>query len=132
MYISVFLVGSRLSGNYFSQVRTKAVASDSRKKKCAMPLRIFWLKFCFKNFCMKYYWCYLDAVFTILQRIKFSTKIGIQHFYIGPILFPENKIIRSVVGGKVDGRILFGAMSEKPKILFGARGEKRINLFGAK
>ena len=52
-------------------------------------------------------------------------KKDIQHFYIGPILFSEHKIIRSVVGGKVDGEILFGARSEKPKILFGARDEKR-------
>ena len=26
-----------------------------------------------------------------------------------------------MIGGKVDGQILFGARSEKPKILFGAR-----------
>ena len=52
--------------------------------------------------------------------------------YIGPILFSENKIIWSVVSGKVDGQILFGAKSETLKILFGARGEKRKNLFGAK
>ena len=38
------------------------------------------------------------------------------NFYIGPILFSENKIIRLVIGGKVDGQILFGARSEKPKI----------------
>ena len=56
----------------------------------------------------------------------------IQHFYIGPILFSENKIIRSVTGGKVDNQILFGAMSEKPKILFGARVEKPKIVFGAK
>ena len=31
--------------------------------------------------------------------------------------FTENKIIRSVVGGKVDGKILFGPRSEKPKII---------------
>ena len=37
-----------------------------------------------------------------------------------------------MVGEKVDGQILFGARSEKPKILFGAKGEKRKNLFGAK
>ena len=36
-----------------------------------------------------------------------------------------------MVGGKVDGQILFRARSENPKILFGARGEKRKNLFGA-
>ena len=28
--------------------------------------------------------------------------------------FSENKIIRSVIGGKVDGEILFGTWSEKP------------------
>ena len=67
-----------------------------------------------------------------LAEIQFSTKKDIQHFYIGPILFSENKIIRSVVGGKVDGQILFGARSEKPKILFGARGEKWKILFGTK
>ena len=59
-------------------------------------------------------------------------KKDIQPFYIGPILFSENKIIQSVVGGKVDGQILFGARSEKPKILFGAWDEKRKNLFGTK
>ena len=37
-------------------------------------LRIFWLQFFGYNFYMEYYWCYLDAVFTILQRIQFSTK----------------------------------------------------------
>ena len=39
--------------------------------------------------------------------------------------FSENKIIRPVVGGKVDGQILFGTRSDEPKILFGARDEKR-------
>ena len=48
-------------------------------------------------------------------------KKDIQHFCIGSILFSENKIIRSVVGRKVNGQILFGARREKPKILFGAR-----------
>ena len=37
-----------------------------------------------------------------------------------------------MVGGKVDGQILFGAKSKRPKILFGARGEKMNNLFGVK
>ena len=59
-------------------------------------------------------------------------KKDIQHFYIGPILYSENKIIRSVVGGKIDGQILSGTRSEKPKILFGTRDEKRKNLFGTK
>ena len=59
-------------------------------------------------------------------------KKDIQQFCIGPILFSENKIIRSVVGGKVDGQILSGTRSEKPKILSGTRNEKRKNLFGTK
>ena len=37
-------------------------------------LRIFLATLSFQNFCMEYYLCYLDAVFTILQRIQFSTK----------------------------------------------------------
>ena len=48
---------------------------------------------------MEYYWCYLDAVFTVLWRIQFSKKRY-------TALFSENKIIRSVVGGKVDMQIL--------------------------
>ena len=51
-------------------------------------------------------------------------KKDIQHFYIRPILFSENKIIRSVVGGKVDSQILFCTRSEKPTILFSTRDEK--------
>ena len=38
MYISVFRWGSKSSRNYFWNVKTKAVASDSKKsKQCAMP-----------------------------------------------------------------------------------------------
>ena len=59
-------------------------------------------------------------------------KKDIQHFCIGSILFSENQIIRSLFGGKVDGQVLFGTRSEKPKILFGTRDEKRKNLFGTK
>ena len=44
-----------------------------------------------------------------------SLQKNIQHVYIGPILFSENKIIQSVVGGKVDGQILFGTRDEKRK-----------------
>ena len=54
-----------------------------------------------------------------------SLQKDIQHFYIGPILYSENKIIRSVVGGKVNGQILSGTRSEKPKILFGTRMSNR-------
>ena len=46
--------------------------------------------------------------------------------------FSENKIKRSVVCRKVDGQILSGTRSEKPKILSGTRDEKRKNLFGTK
>ena len=59
-------------------------------------------------------------------------KKDIQHFCIGPILFSENKIRRSVDGEKVDGQILSGTRSKKPKILSGTRDEKRKNLFGTK
>ena len=41
-----------------------------------------------------------------------SLQKDIQHFYIGSILYSENKIIRSVVGGKVDSQILSGTRSE--------------------
>ena len=37
-----------------------------------------------------------------------------------------------MVGRKINGQILFGARSEKPKILFGTRDEKQKNLFGTK
>ena len=65
-------------------------------------------------------WCFHHLVENSILYKK-----DIQHFYIGPILFSGNKIIRSVVSGKVDGQILFGARSEKPKFVFGARGKKR-------
>ena len=39
--------------------------------------------------------------------------------------FSENKIIRSVVGGNVEGPLLFGARSKTQKMLFGTRDEKR-------
>ena len=79
---------------------------------------------------------FLYGVLLVLSRCCFHHlvdnsilyKKDIQHFCIGPILFSQNKIIQSVVGGK----ILFGARSEKLNILFDARGEKRNNLFGVK
>ena len=42
------------------------------------------------------------------RELNSVQKKDIQPLYIGPILFSENKIIRSVIGGKVDGQILFG------------------------
>ena len=72
---------------------------------------------------------FLYEVLLVLARCCFHNlvensilyKKGIQHFYIGPIFFSENKIIRSVDGGKVDVLIIFGARSEKRKNLFGAK-----------
>ena len=72
---------------------------------------------------------FLYGILLVLSRCCFHHlvensilyKKDVQHLYIGPILFSENKIIRSLVGGKVDGQILFGTRSEKPKILFGAK-----------
>ena len=55
----------------------------------------------------------------------------IQHIYIGLILYSENKIIRSVVGGKVDDQILFGTRDEKRKNLFGLKLQFRKILFGS-
>ena len=83
---------------------------------------------------------FLYGILLVLSRCCFHHivensilyKKDIQYFYIGPILYSENKIIRSVVGGKVDSQILSGTRSEKPKILFGTRDEKRKNLFGTK
>ena len=69
-------------------------------------------------------------LFHYLVESSILYKKDIQPFYIGPILFSENKI--NVVGEKVDGQILFGTRSEKPKISFGAKGEKPKILFGAK
>ena len=83
---------------------------------------------------------FLYGILLVLSRCCFRHlvensilyKKDIQHVCIGPILFSENKIIRSVVGGKVDCQILSGTRSEKPKILYGTRDEKRKNLFGTK
>ena len=83
---------------------------------------------------------FLYGILLVLSRCCFHHivensilfKKDIQHFYIGPILYSENKIIQSVVGGKVDGQMLSGTRSEKPKILSGTRDKKRKNLFGTK
>ena len=56
---------------------------------------------------------FLYGVLLVLSRCCFHHlvknsilyKKDIQHFCIGPILFSENKIIRSMVGGKVDSQI---------------------------
>ena len=78
---------------------------------------------------------FLYRILLVLSRCCFHHLVensilytkDIQPFYIGPLLFSENKIIRSVVSRKVNCQILFGARSEKPKILFGARGEQQKN-----
>ena len=66
---------------------------------------------------------FLYGILLVLSRCCFHNlvdnsilyKKGIRHFYIGPILFSDNKIIRSVVGGKVDDQILSGTRSENQK-----------------
>ena len=96
---------------------------------CIMHFASSLLRICLaKNFFLEY----LYGILLVLSRCCFHHlvdnlilyKKDIQHFYIGPILFSENKIMRSVVGGKVDGQILFGTRSEKSKILFGTTDEK--------
>ena len=64
---------------------------------------------------------FLYGILLVLSRCCFHHivensilyKKDIQHFYIEPIFFSENKMIQSVVGGKVDSQILFGTRSEK-------------------
>ena len=83
-------------------------------------LRIFLAKICFLEF--------LYGILLMLSRCCFHHLIDNSILYkerYTALLhrtntFSENKIIRSVVGEKVDGQILFGARSEKPKILFDA------------
>ena len=94
-------------------------------------LRFLFHKFYFQNCCMKYYWCYLDAVSWSCREFN-SLKKRYTSLLPRTNTFSENRIIRSVVSRKVDYHVLFGARSEKPKVLFGARGEKRTNLFDAK
>ena len=95
-------------------------------------LRIILTKFFFLEFLYGILLVLFRCCFHHIVENSILYKKDIEPFYIGPILFSENKIIRSVVGGKVDGQILFGTRSEKPKILFAARDEKQKNLFGAK
>ena len=57
MYISVCRWGSRSSRNYFSNVKTKAVASDSRKKKqCAMPSMVAAFVAAKRSFSRRFAW----------------------------------------------------------------------------
>ena len=90
----------------------------------------FWLKF--------FSTIFLYGILLVLSRWCFHHLVENSILYkkdiqpIGPILFSENNIILSVVGGKVDGQILFGARSEKPKKKCGARGEEPKILFGPK
>ena len=95
-------------------------------------LRIFSTKILFQEFLYEVLLVLSRCCFHHLVENSILYKKDIQHFYIGPILLSENKIMQLVVGKNVDGQILFGARSEKPKILFGARGEKPKNLIGVK
>ena len=77
---------------------------------------------------------FLYGILFVLSRCSFHHVVensilyikDIQHFCIGPILYSEKKIIRSVVGGKVDGQILFGTRSENRKFYLapGMKDEK--------
>ena len=69
---------------------------------------------------MEYYWCYLDSVSPYCREFN-SLQKRLTALLHRTNTFSENKIIRSVAGGKIDVQILFGARSEKPKILFGAK-----------
>ena len=95
-------------------------------------LRIFSAEILFQEFLYEVLLVLSRCCFHHLVENSILYKKDIQHFYIEPILFSENKIIRSMVGGKVDGQNFFVARSKKPTILFGAKGEKPKNVFGAK
>ena len=86
-------------------------------------LRIFLAKICFLEFLYGILFVLSRCCFHHIVENSILYKKDIQHFYIGPILLSENKIIRLVIGGKVIGQILFGTRSEKPKMLFGTRDE---------
>ena len=88
-------------------------------------LRIFLAKILFQEFLYEVLLVLSRWCFHHLVENSVLYKKDIQHFYIGPIFFSENKIIRSVLGGKVDDQILFCARSEKPKILFDAKWQLR-------
>ena len=55
-----------------------------------------------------------------------SLKKDIQHFYIGPILFSENKIIRSVIGEKLTVKFYLvpGVRKRKCYLASGMRNRK--------
>ena len=104
---------------------------------CIMPFASSLLRF---FLALIFFLEFLYGILLVLSRCCFHHlvensilyKKDIQHFCIGPILYSENKIIRSVDGVKVDGQILSGTRSEKPKILFGTRDERWKILFGTK
>ena len=77
---------------------------------------------------MEYYWCYFCCCFHHVVENSILYKKDIQKLYIGPILFSENKIIRSVISGKVDGQILFGTRSEKQQFYL-APGMRNGNIY---
>ena len=79
-------------------------------------LRIFFSKKLLQEFLYGVLLVQSRCCFHHLVENSILYKRDIQHFCIGPKHFSENKIIRSVVGGKVDGQILFGTRSEKRKI----------------
>ena len=55
-------------------------------------------------------------------------KKDIQHFYIEPILFSENKIIRSVVGGNVNDHI-FLASGVRNRKFYLAPGMRNVKIY---
>ena len=86
------------------------------------------MKICIMHFARillakKFFLEFLYGMLLMLRRLCFHHlvensilyKKDIQPFYIGPIIFSENKIIQSVVSGKVDGQILFDARMRNQK-----------------
>ena len=88
-------------------------------------LRIFLAKNVFLEFFYEVLLVLSRCCFHYFVENPILYKKDIPPFYIGQILFSENKIIRSVVSGKVDGQIVFGARRNQQFYLApGMRNEK--------
>ena len=89
--------------------------------------RIFFLEFLYGILLELSRCCFHHIVENLILYKK-----DIQHFYIGPILYSENKIIRSVVGRKLTVKFYLapGVRNRKFYLAPGMRKEK--NLFGTK
>ena len=91
---------------------------------CIMHFASSLLRFFFNNFTSRIcVWSTIGAIQMLFHHLVDNSIIYKKNFYIGQILFSENKIIRSVVCGKVDGQILLvpGVKNQKFYLVPGMR-----------